>query len=216
MPFEGFHSKDFEVFNVLGLEPRMEALIANVRPKLEELGREMAPFLSALCGEEMFPHVAKHARRTINPPNDTWVAWAASKRGYKALPHFQVGMFESHLFIIFAVIYESPNKVTFAKHLEKNRSQVIQSLPAHFYWSMDHMDPGFIPHADMAQGFLGNGGQAGKGEKSRGALRPPHSERRSGAGKRTGARLRHPVDLRNAASPLQNGILGEHIRFRRF
>lgn len=149
MPFEGFHSKDFEVFNVLGLEPRMEALIANVRPKLEELGREMAPFLSALCGEEMFPHVAKHARRTINPPNDTWVAWAASKRGYKALPHFQVGMFESHLFIIFAVIYESPNKVTFAKHLEKNRSQVIQSLPAHFYWSMDHMDPGFIPHADM-------------------------------------------------------------------
>ncbi|WP_339324151.1 DUF1054 domain-containing protein [Paenibacillus sp. FSL W8-0194] len=150
MPFEGFHSKDFEVFNVPGLEPRMEALIANVRPKLEELGREMAPFLSALCGEEMFPHVAKHARRTINPPNDTWVAWAASKRGYKALPHFQVGMFESHLFIIFAVIYESPNKVTFAKHLEKNRSQVIQSLPAHFYWSMDHMDPGFTPHADMS------------------------------------------------------------------
>ncbi|MEI0738277.1 DUF1054 family protein [Paenibacillus sp. JTLBN-2024] len=86
MPFEGFHSKDFEVFNVPGLEPRMEALIANVRPKLEELGREMAPFLSALCGEEMFPHVAKHARRTINPPNDTWVAWAASKEGIKRCP----------------------------------------------------------------------------------------------------------------------------------
>jgi len=149
MPFEGFYSKDFEVFDVPGLEPRMEALIANVRPKLEELGHEMAPFLSALCGEEMFPHVAKHARRTINPPNDTWVAWAASKRGYKALPHFQVGMFASHLFIIFAVIYESPNKVTFAKHLAKNRSQVIKSLPEHFYWSMDHMDPGFIPHAHM-------------------------------------------------------------------
>ncbi|GIO30603.1 MULTISPECIES: DUF1054 domain-containing protein [Paenibacillus] len=150
MPFEGFRSKDFEVFTVPGLEPRMEALIANVRPKLEELGREMTPFLSALCGEEMFPHVAKHARRTINPPNDTWVAWAASKRGYKALPHFQVGMFESHLFIIFAVIYESQNKVVFAKHLEKNRSKVKKSLPDHFYWSMDHMDPGFTPHAEMS------------------------------------------------------------------
>ncbi|WP_136606432.1 DUF1054 domain-containing protein [Paenibacillus dokdonensis] len=150
MPFEGFNSQDFEVFTVPGLEPRMEALIANVRPKLETLGGEIAPYLSALCGEEMFPHVAKHARRTINPPNDTWVAWAASKRGYKALPHFQVGMFESHLFIIFAVIYESSNKAIFAKHLEKSYSKVKKSLPKEFYWSMDHMDPGFTPHADMS------------------------------------------------------------------
>ncbi|MCJ8011314.1 DUF1054 domain-containing protein [Paenibacillus sp. KQZ6P-2] len=150
MPFEGFKPQDFDVFTVPGLEPRMEALIENVRPKLETLGGEIAPFLSALCGEEMFPHVAKHARRTINPPNDTWVAWAANKRGYKALPHFQVGMFESHLFIIFAVIYESSNKAIFAKHLEKNLSKVKKSLPEDFYWSMDHMDPGFTPHSKMS------------------------------------------------------------------
>ncbi|MDR0271023.1 DUF1054 domain-containing protein [Paenibacillus sp.] len=150
MPFEGFNTQDFDVFKVPGLEPRMEALIANVRPKLTMLGDEIAPFLSALCGEEMFPHVAKHARRTINPPNDTWVAWAANKRGYKALPHFQVGMFESHLFIIFAVIYESSNKAIFAKHLEKSHSKVIKNMPEEFYWSMDHMDPGFTPHASMS------------------------------------------------------------------
>lgn len=150
MPFAGFNAQDFEVFNVEGLEPRMEVLIERVRPKLEILGSEIVPFLSALCGEEMFVHVAKHARRTVNPPNDTWVAWAANKRGYKALPHFQVGMFGTHLFIIFAIIYESTNKSVFAEHLEgKKGIAAVKKLPKTFYWSMDHMDPGFTPQSEM-------------------------------------------------------------------
>ncbi|MDU4698680.1 MAG: DUF1054 domain-containing protein, partial [Paenibacillus sp.] len=141
MSFEGFTTQDFDALTVPGLEPRMEAIISNIRPKLETLGTELVPFLSALCGEEMFPHVAKHARRTVNPPNDTWVAWAASKRGYKALPHFQVGMFSTHLFIIFAVIYESPNKAVFAHYLDKQAAQIKKMIPDGFYWSLDHMSP---------------------------------------------------------------------------
>jgi uncharacterized protein YktB (UPF0637 family) len=141
MTFSGFTAKDFEVFEVPGLEPRMEVLVQQLRPKLEAIGEELAPFLTELCGEPMHVHVAKHARRKVNPPIDTWVAWAANKRGYKALPHFEVGMFASHIFVIFAVIYESPNKTTFAQALEANLSDVRSSIPGHFYWSMDHMAP---------------------------------------------------------------------------
>ncbi|WP_149093463.1 YktB family protein [Paenibacillus terrae] len=141
MTFNGFTAKDFDVFEIPGLEPRMEVLIEQVRPKLEAIGAELAPFLTDLCGEPMHVHVAKHARRKVNPPKDSWVAWAANKRGYKALPHFEVGMFSSHLFIIFAIIYESPNKTTFAQALKANLSDVRTSLPDHFYWSMDHMAP---------------------------------------------------------------------------
>ncbi|MEC0090099.1 YktB family protein [Paenibacillus macquariensis] len=154
MSFTGFTQKDFDVFQVPGLEHRMEALIENVRPKLTILGAELAPFLSALCGEEIFPHVAKHARRKVNPPNDTWVAWAANKRGYKALPHFQVGMFETHLFIIFAVIYESPNKLQFAKQLNSDPSTIHNLVPDHFYWSTDHLDPKGTLNADTSQDDL--------------------------------------------------------------
>ncbi|WP_178024791.1 YktB family protein [uncultured Paenibacillus sp.] len=148
MSFEGFTTQDFDALTVPGLEPRMEAIISKIRPKLETLGAELVPFLSALCGEEMFPHVAKHARRTVNPPNDTWVAWAASKRGYKALPHFQVGMFSTHLFIIFAVIYESPNKSVFANYLDKQAARIKKTIPDGFYWSLDHMSPGGTPHRE--------------------------------------------------------------------
>ncbi|AWB45204.1 DUF1054 domain-containing protein [Paenibacillus sp. CAA11] len=142
MKFNGFSEQDFHSMAVPGLEPRMDAIITNVRPKLEALGSTIAPYLSALCGEEMFPHVAKHARRTVHPPEDTWVAWASSKRGYKALPHFQVGLFASHLFIIFAVIYESPNKRIFGSYLQQHAEEIKQIVPDHYYWSLDHMKPG--------------------------------------------------------------------------
>lgn len=149
MTFNGFTAEDFEVFAIGGLEPRMEALISRVRPKLTALGDEVAPFLSALSGEEMYPHVAKHARRTVHPPNDTWVAWGPGKRGYKALPHFQTGMFHSHLFIVFAIIYESSNKIIFADALSGSISEVRKQLPGNYFWSTDHLDPHGTPQSDM-------------------------------------------------------------------
>ena len=91
MEFGGFTNEDFDVFLIDGLEARMDALKTTIRPKLEQLGAYYAPSLSALTGDEMFVHVAKHARRTINPPKDTWVAFANNPRGYKMLPHFQIG-----------------------------------------------------------------------------------------------------------------------------
>lgn len=150
MKFEGFDSNDFAVFGIPGLEPRMEALIARIRPKLEALGGELAPYLSALCGQEMYPHVAKHARRTVHPPGDTWVAWGPNRRGYKALPHFQVGLFGTHLFAVFAIIYESPNKAIFAESLARQGSGLTGSLPAHFFWSTDHLDPKGTAQSDMS------------------------------------------------------------------
>lgn len=158
MNFQGFVEKDFAVFEIEGLEPRMDALIANVRPKLTELGNTLNPFLSAACGEEMFPHVAKHARRTVHPPADTWVAWAASKRGYKALPHFQVGMFADYLFIVMAVIYESPNKAVLAKSLIQHPRQALNLVPDElrdqFYWSVDHTKPGGTKHSELGKDGL--------------------------------------------------------------
>ncbi|WP_138493148.1 DUF1054 domain-containing protein [Paenibacillus pinistramenti] len=154
MSLAGFTIKDFDTMAVPGLEPRMEALITNVRPKLESIGSEITPFLSALTGDEMFAHVAKHARRTINPPNDTWVAWSSSKRGYKALPHFQVGLFSTHLFIVYAVIYESSNKEVIGRYLEQHAGDIKSQVPEAFYWSMDHMTPGGRLNAEITEAEL--------------------------------------------------------------
>lgn len=145
-----FTTDDFNVFSIEGFQERMEALQQTIRPKLHLLGDYFAQQLSIMTGEEIFPHVAKHARRTVNPPNDTWVAFAPNKRGYKMLPHFQIGLWGTHLFVWFAVIYEAPNKVEFGKKLEEHADQFINTIPKHFVWSIDHMKPDVIPQKNLA------------------------------------------------------------------
>lgn len=148
--FAGFTDRDFEVFEIEGLEARMDALIERVRPKLHQLGDILSPALAELCEEEMFTHVAKHARRTVNPPNDTWVAFANNKRGYKAHPHFQVGMWSTHVFIQFAIIYECPNKNIFAERALDELDSVRSAVPNHFVWSKDHMVPTGLRHSELS------------------------------------------------------------------
>ena len=135
-----WQEKDFEVFQIEGLENRMTALIENVRPKFEELGKQYSLYFSGVLGDEFFNHVAKHARRSVNPPKDSWVAFAPYKRGYKALPHFQIGLWGTHLFIIVAVIYEAPDKVAIAERLLQQMS-LFKKLPDDFIVSGDHMKP---------------------------------------------------------------------------
>ncbi|MEG0259505.1 MAG: DUF1054 domain-containing protein [Lysinibacillus sp.] len=132
--------EDFNVFQITGLEQRMEALTTIIRPKFHSLGEEFSTFFSAKLGDEFYPHVAKHARRTVNPPKDSWVAFAPYKRGYKALPHFQIGLWGSHLFIIAAIIYEAPQKKLFAERLLTEKS-LFDALPNDFIISSDHMSP---------------------------------------------------------------------------
>ena len=128
-----WENSDFDVFQIDGLENRMEALVTRVRPKFEELGKQYSLYFSGVLGNEYFAHVAKHARRSVNPPKDSWVAFAPYKRGYKALPHFQVGLWGSHLFIILAVIYEAPDKVAIAERL-LNAKEMFHTNPRPLYY----------------------------------------------------------------------------------
>lgn len=147
--FPGFTLADFDVFGIPTLEGRMEGIKGGPRPKLEALGRDLAPVLSALTGQELFPIVARHARRKVNPPNDTWIAWSANKRGYKMLPHFQVGMWQTHAFIQAGVIYEASGRAEFARNLTANLSTIREALPPHFRWLEDYTRPEGILHKDM-------------------------------------------------------------------
>ncbi|MCP3741783.1 YktB family protein [Rossellomorea sp. BNER] len=154
MKFNGFKKKDFDVFKIDGLENRMEALIHTIRPKLEWLGDHFSPTLSTMIGDEIFPHVAKHARRSVNPPDDTWVAFANNKRGYKQHPHFQIGLWETHVFVWFAMIYEAPNKEEFGKALELQFDSLRADIPDHYVWSGDHTKPDAKTFSEMSDDDL--------------------------------------------------------------
>lgn len=147
--FSGFTEADFDVFEVPGLELRMEALKANLRPKLQQLGEDFYGYLSELLGTPMYAHVAKHARRTVNPPKDSWVAFSFDKRGYKKHAHFQIGAWQTHAFATFGLIYESPLRHSYARELKAHADEVVSRVPRDYIWIPNHMDPGWIPAKDV-------------------------------------------------------------------
>jgi uncharacterized protein YktB (UPF0637 family) len=79
----GFLRRDFEVFAIDGFSARMAKIGELVTPRLVRLGKETASELSQKLKMELFPHIAKHMRRTDNPPDETWVAFGPSRAGYK-------------------------------------------------------------------------------------------------------------------------------------
>jgi uncharacterized protein YktB (UPF0637 family) len=145
-----FTEKDFDTFTIDGLDARMEVLKETVRPKLETLGDYFAPILQGLTNDEMHVHVAKHARRSVNPPEDSWVAFSNNKRGYKKLPHFQIGLWKTHVFVWFALIYESPLKKEYGALFEEHLEDISKHVPGHFVWSPDHTKPDTRMHRELS------------------------------------------------------------------
>lgn len=135
----GFTQADFDVFGIEGLEERMAAIQNQIQPKFRALGEQLSVDAAVHAGNEMYLHVARHARRKVNPPKDTWLAICSNKRGYKAHPHFQLGLFDDHLFLWLALIYEVPNKANIATAFLKQIDDVIANVPKDYVLSLDHM-----------------------------------------------------------------------------
>lgn len=139
MQFNGFTQNDFDTFTIEGLSERMTAIQERIQPKFQAIGQPLTDDLSASLGNEMYLHIAKHLRRSVNPPNDTWMAIAANKRGYKQHPHFQIGLYDDHVFVWLAFIYELPNKKNIASTFLKNMKTIKSTIPNDYVISLDHM-----------------------------------------------------------------------------
>ncbi len=151
-----FTKDDFAVFAIEGLEPRMSAIRKKIQPKFRILGQEFAKVLAVELNKEILPvHIAQHIRRTKNAPKDTWMAIGGDGRGYKKYPHFQLGIYETHLFIWLAFI-DNP------LHEEKMALQIIEDpsllfkIPDDYVVSWDHTKESVVPvrEADLLNGLI--------------------------------------------------------------
>ena len=123
-----FSAGDFKVFELQGFQQRMAALRAQIRPKLEALGDALRPGMAKVTGGEAFAHVAKHARRTVNPPDDTWVAFGPDKRGYKKSCHFKVAVSRNAVRFLFEAGPEYPEKKKWAAAWKRTMPKLAPAL----------------------------------------------------------------------------------------
>jgi uncharacterized protein YktB (UPF0637 family) len=128
MAFTGFTPSDFKVFDLQGFHPRMQAIRARIRPGLEALGEALLPDVARVTGSETFAHVARHARRTVNPPDDTWVAFAPDRRGYKKHCHFKVAISRRAVRFLFEAGPEHADKKRWAAAWKRSAGRLAPAL----------------------------------------------------------------------------------------
>ncbi|GAA3407222.1 DUF1054 domain-containing protein [Paenibacillus hodogayensis] len=151
MSFAGFLENDFDVFHIDGLESRMEGIRTQIQPKFKKIGEAILNDTSLLAGHEMFVHIAQHARRKVNAPVDTWMAFCENKRGYKQYPHFQIGLFDDRVFVWLALIYELPSKRKIAETYLEHLPDLLRHIPDHFEISPDHMKKDSFRVSDLGE-----------------------------------------------------------------
>lgn len=124
----GFTPSDFAIFKVGGFSARMQQIYARVRPKLVRLGDDLAPELARKLHLEFFPHVARHARRTVNPPAETWTAFGPSPKGYKRYGYLTLCISGAGLHARIVVKAEADRRSEMAHGLATNAAQLATSL----------------------------------------------------------------------------------------
>jgi uncharacterized protein YktB (UPF0637 family) len=152
MPSIAFSAADFRVFDAKGFSKRMGEIRERVRPKLETLGQRLLPDVSRATSSEAFAHVAKHARRTVNPPDDTWVAFATDRRGYKKHCHFKISVSRHAIRFLFEVGPEHADKKRWATAWKKNTPRlgpVLKRLPGLAWFKNEHDEDPAAMLADL-------------------------------------------------------------------
>jgi uncharacterized protein YktB (UPF0637 family) len=130
MDFPGFEREDFEIFSVPDFAGRMGAIRSRLRPKLIALGEDLNPRVEETTGLPSFPHVAQHMRRRVNPPAETWVAFARDRKGYKRWTHYRVVVGASGVRVTVFVEDDADDKPQFGRSLQEEGARILAQFPA--------------------------------------------------------------------------------------
>jgi uncharacterized protein YktB (UPF0637 family) len=141
----GFTREDFEVFGIPTFPERMQGIKERVRPKLTALGDDLQPALKTLAKSDVFPHVAQHARRTVNPPPETWVAFGPSARGYKKYGYFGLVVSRGGLHTRIVVKDEAPDRPQMAKVLIERADVLAKVFAKHTVARYDRWNYAGLP-----------------------------------------------------------------------
>ncbi|HVB79474.1 MAG TPA: DUF1054 family protein [Candidatus Binataceae bacterium] len=162
----GFTPTDFAVFKVEGFSARMQEIYTHVRPKLVRLGAELAPELARELHLEFFPHVARHARRTVNPPPETWAAFGPSPKGYKRYGYLALCISGVGLHARMVVKAEADGRQEMARGFRSEAARLAKSLRGTAIARYDKWDFNALPAETAADDELFTALGEGLGKKT--------------------------------------------------
>jgi uncharacterized protein YktB (UPF0637 family) len=108
--------------------------------------------VSRATGAPSYAHVARHLRRTVNPPDDTWVALGPEARGYKKAGHFKVAVSRHCVRFLFEVGPKHADKKRWASAWKKSAPRlgpVLRRVRGLAWFKNEHDEEPAAPLADL-------------------------------------------------------------------
>jgi len=115
----GLGPPDFALFELDDPDERADALENRLQPKLATIGAQCLAGLGRVAGKELFAHPGKIARRKGEAPEELFVAFCDSAKGYRGVPFLAVVVTRQHLHARVGVRGESPRRAGMQKALER-------------------------------------------------------------------------------------------------
>ncbi len=122
----GIGPEDFELFRIDDPKERANALEEQLSPKLRALGDEIAGGLSRVAGKELHPHLSKVARRKSIAPQEIFVAFSESQKGFRGIPYLAISVTREQLHARVAVRGESDRIAAMKRALEREASNLAR------------------------------------------------------------------------------------------
>lgn len=132
-----FTKESFAVFEITGLDQRMQAIRSEIQPIFQNIDEAVKVELENLLEEELFIHIAQHRRRSVHPPESTWSAISRQKRGYKMEPHFQLGIWPGYVTMYLSLIDQPVHKAEMAQKM-LDQPVLFSQLPQDTMINLDH------------------------------------------------------------------------------
>jgi uncharacterized protein YktB (UPF0637 family) len=146
----GFLRRDFEVLAIEGFSTRMAKIDELINPRLTRLGSRLAPDLSQKLGMEFFPHIARHMRRTANPPAETWVAFGPSRAGYKRYGYLALCISAAGIHARTVVKSDADNRPEIARAIKSRSADLEKSFRGTKIQQYQNWDCGELPRSTVA------------------------------------------------------------------
>lgn len=128
LTFDGWRAADWEIFTIPDFSRRMAAIRSELQPRLIALGELLAEPLQRGLPHPIFPHVARHMRRRVNPPPATWAAWGRDRRGYKRWTHYRLAVYEGGVRFTLFVEDDADDKPVMAAALVRHATRWERGL----------------------------------------------------------------------------------------
>ncbi len=126
-----FGQAQLDIFKIEDFQERMSRLRVDITPRLFTLGELLLEPLSKVVREPLYLHVARHLRRTVNPPVATWAAFARTQRAYKPTVHIRTAVSRDGVHTNIFVEDYAEDRPLFARQLMDRADEMAKYFSGH-------------------------------------------------------------------------------------